>query len=61
MDNPEYKDVFKYGLFKSIFISAATNDQFNDLISSKLFLNWDRIRKQVEVQQTSFMAYYKSI
>lgn len=61
LDNPEYKDVLRMGLLKNVFISASTNDQFNNLVSSKLFLNWDRIRKQVEIQQTSFMAYYKSV
>lgn len=61
IDNPEYKDVLRYGLMKNIFISAATNDPFGNLISSKLMLNWLRNKRQVEIMQTSFMAYYKSV
>jgi hypothetical protein len=61
LDDPQYKELFRHDLFKNIFISASVNDQFNDLISTKLFLNWDRIRSKVEIIQTSFQAYYKSI
>lgn len=61
IDNPEYAEVFRHDLFKNLFITASINDPFNDLISSKLFLNWDRIRKSAEIQQSSFTAYYKSI
>jgi hypothetical protein len=61
IDNPAYQDILKYGLFKNIMISATANDQFNNLVSSKLLLDWDRIRKQIGIQQTSFMAYYKSV
>jgi hypothetical protein len=61
IDNPEYQDILRYGLLKNVTISASTNDQFNNLLTSKILLDWDRIRKQIQVQQTSFMAYYKSI
>ncbi len=61
LDDPQYKELFRHDLFKNIFISASVNDQFNDLISTKLFLNWDRIRSKAEIIQTSFQAYYKSI
>lgn len=61
LDDPQYKEVFRYNLFRNVFISASVNDQFNDLISTKLFLNWDNIRGKAEIIQTSFQAYYKSI
>jgi hypothetical protein len=61
IDNPEYKEILKYGLLKNITISASSNDQFNNLVSSKILLDWDRIRKQIQIQQTSFMAYFKSV
>lgn len=61
IDNPEYKEILKYGLIKNITISASSNDQFNNLVSSKILLDWDRIRKQIQIQQTSFMAYFKSV
>lgn len=60
VDNPEYKELFRHNLFKDVFITASVNDPFNDLISTKLFLNWDRIKRDLEIQQTSFMAYFKS-
>jgi len=60
VDNPEYKELFRHNLFKDIFITASVNDPFNDLIASKLFLNWDRIKRQIEIDQSSFMAYWKS-
>jgi hypothetical protein len=61
IDNPEYKDIFRYGLMENIFISASSNDPFGNLISSKLYLNWMRNKRQLEINQTSFMAYYKSV
>ncbi len=61
IDSPEYADVFRQGLFSNIFISASVTDPFNDVIASKLFLNWDRQRRQVELLQSSFSAYYQSI
>ena len=60
VDNPEYKELFRHDLFKDVFITASVNDPFNDLIASKLFLNWDRIKRHLEVDQSSFMAYFKS-
>lgn len=61
LDNPEYAELFRHNLFKDIFITASETDPFNDVIASKLFLNWDRIRKRADIQQTSFTAYYKSV
>lgn len=61
LDNPEYKDVFRQGLYSNIFITASVTDPFNDVIASKLFLNWDRQRKEIEIQQVAFSAYYQSI
>lgn len=60
VDNPEYKELFRHDLFKDVFITASVNDPFNDLIASKLFLNWDRIKRHLEIDQSSFMAYFKS-
>ncbi|MEZ0368012.1 MAG: hypothetical protein ACAI44_02885 [Candidatus Sericytochromatia bacterium] len=61
VDNPEYRELFRHNLFKDIFITTSVNDPFNDMVATKLFLNWDRIRRQVEILQSSFMAYHKSI
>ncbi len=61
VDNPEYAEVFRHDLFKNVFITASVSDPFNDSIASKLFLNWDRRRKELELQQAAFSAYYKSI
>lgn len=61
VDNPEYAELFRYNIFKNVFITASVNDPFNDVISSKLMLTWDRQRRRVEIQQTSFTAYYKSV
>lgn len=61
LDNPEYKDVFRMNLMKNVFISASVNDPFNDVISSKILLEWDRLRRRVSIEQTSFQAFYKSI
>ncbi|HSH94467.1 MAG TPA: hypothetical protein VK968_10000, partial [Roseimicrobium sp.] len=61
VDNPEYRELFRHNLFKDIFITTSVNDPFNDMVATKLFLNWDRIRREVEIQQASFMAYYKSL
>jgi hypothetical protein len=60
VDDPQYKDIFRLGLFKDIFITASSSDPFNDLVASKLFLNWDRIHKEVQIQETSFVASYHS-
>ncbi|MBT9545586.1 MAG: hypothetical protein IV090_09375 [Candidatus Sericytochromatia bacterium] len=60
LDNPEYQDILRYGLMENLFISASSNDPFNNIISSKLYLNWMRTKRQLEITQTSFMAYFKS-
>ncbi len=61
VDNPEYAEVFRHNLFANISIAASVTDPFNDLIASKLFLNWDRQRRQIELQQASFSASYQRI
>ena len=61
IDNPEYAEVFRHNLFANIFIAASVTDPFNDLIASKLFLNWDRQRRQIELQQAAFSASYQRI
>ncbi len=61
VDDPKYAALFKHDLFKNIFVTASVNDPFNDIISTKLFLNWDRRRKELDINQASFNAYFKSI
>lgn len=61
IDDPKYKEMLRYDLFKNIFITASINDPFNDMISSKLMLTWDRRQREAETMQTAFWAYYKSI
>lgn len=61
LDNPEYAEVFRHDLFKNIFITASVSDPFNDLISSKMMLTYEREKRRVELLQTSYMAYYKRI
>ena len=61
IDNPEYQEVFRHRLFSNIFVTASETEPFNDVIATKLFLNWDRQRHQIELLQSSFSAYYKSI
>ncbi|MGV3522917.1 MAG: hypothetical protein ACO1RX_01760 [Candidatus Sericytochromatia bacterium] len=60
IDNPAYQQLFRYGLAQNIFITASVTDPFNDLIASKLFLNWDRRQHQMELKQTAFSAYFKA-
>ncbi|MGV3523630.1 MAG: hypothetical protein ACO1RX_05365 [Candidatus Sericytochromatia bacterium] len=60
VDNPEYRELFRNDLFKNIFITSSVTDPFNDLIASKLFLNWDRDKRQLSVDQTAFSAYFKA-
>jgi len=60
VDNPEYQDLMRYDLLKNVFITATINTPFNDIISSKIMLTWDRRKKYVEIEQTAFTAYYKS-
>lgn len=61
VDNPEYREVFRQGLVKNIFIAASVTDPFNDVISSKIMLDWDRLRRRAQILQTSFNAYYQSL
>lgn len=61
VDNPEYQQLFRHNLFQNVFVTASVSTPFNDLINTKLLLNWDRNRRQVELEQVAFTAYYKSI
>jgi hypothetical protein len=61
IDNPEYQEMLKYNLMKNVFITASVTDPFNDVIASKLMLNWDRRQREMEIMQVAFNAYYKSI
>jgi len=60
VDNPEYQDLMRYDLLKNVFITATINTPFNDIISSKIMLTWDRRKKYVEIEQAAFTAYFKS-
>lgn len=61
LDNPEYRDVLRMNLLKNTFITATVNDPFGDVISSRLLLEWDRFHRRVQIEQTSFQAFYKSV
>ncbi len=61
LDDPQYKDVLRQGLLKNVFITASVTDPFNDVISSKLMLDWDRRRREVNIHQIVFNASYQSL
>lgn len=60
IDNPDYQELLRYDLMKNVFISHASNDPYNNVVASKLMLDWDRNRRRTEIQLTSFTAFYKS-
>lgn len=61
MDDPSYQEVLRHDILKNIFITASVTDPFNDLVASKIFLNWDRRRRSMDLQQVSFSATYTRI
>ena len=61
LDDPQYQDVFRQKLMQNVFITASVTDPFNDVVSSKLLLNWDRRRREMELHQVVFSASYQSI
>jgi hypothetical protein len=61
LDNPEYAELFRHDLFKNVFITASINDPFNDMVTSKMMLTYDREKRRIELLQNSYMAYYKSV
>lgn len=61
LDNPEYAELLRHNLFQNVYISASINDSFNDVVSGKLMLDYDRQHRRMELSQTAFSAYYKSI
>lgn len=60
IDDPSYAELFRHNLFKNVFIAAAVNDPFSDLVAGKFLLDWDRRRRRVSLLQTSYMAFFKS-
>lgn len=60
VDDPTFAELFRHDLFKNVFIAAAVNDPFSDLIAGKILLDWDRRQRRVEIMQTSYMAFFKS-
>lgn len=60
LDNPDYQELLRHNLFKNVFITATANDTFNDIVSGKLMLDYDRQHRRVELKQTAYSAYFKS-
>jgi hypothetical protein len=61
LDDPAYQEVLRYNLLNNVFITASVTDPFNDLVASKILLNWDRRRREMDLQQIAFSATYTRI
>ena len=61
LDDPAYQEVLRHNVLNNIFITASVTDPFNDLVASKILLNWDRRRREMDLQQVSFSATYTRI
>lgn len=61
LDDPAYREVLRHNVLNNIFITASVTDPFNDLVASKLFLSWDRRRREMDLQQISFSSTYTRI